>query len=135
MRNGKLYLVLLLWAVIIHVILVGLSFLEVAIYSYLVNPGQDIKVYESHALRSAPYVSIIAGFLIIFLVAMRLIRRNREQQTRTGLLLPVFYIVLDLAMLAGMGTDWQKYYPVLLISFVTKMLAGYLAIVWSRRKN
>ena len=49
--------------------LVLISFAEVAVYSYLINPGQQESVYEAHANDSAPYISGIFGFIIFFLVA------------------------------------------------------------------
>ena len=51
-------------AILTMIILVGISFLEVAIYSYVINPGQDASVYDAHAMDSAPYISAIFGFII-----------------------------------------------------------------------
>ncbi|HEY0047504.1 MAG TPA: hypothetical protein VGB44_12415 [Flavobacterium sp.] len=50
--------------------LVCISFLEVAIYSYLVNTGQPESFYEEHANISAPYISGIFGFIISFLLSV-----------------------------------------------------------------
>jgi hypothetical protein len=49
--------------------LVIISFIEVAVYSYLVNPEQEQSVYETHANSSAPFLSGIFGFIVFFLVA------------------------------------------------------------------
>src|SRR5690606_4982240 len=55
-------------AVLTMITLVMLSFIEVAVYSYLINSGQDESVYEAHANASAPYISAIFGFVIFFLM-------------------------------------------------------------------
>ncbi|MBK8706797.1 MAG: hypothetical protein IPN33_26610 [Saprospiraceae bacterium] len=56
-------------AMLVMITLIVISILEVAVYSYLVNPGHEISVYEAHAEFSAPYVSGIFGFILFFLVA------------------------------------------------------------------
>jgi hypothetical protein len=67
----KKYIILKLigLAILTMITLVIISFLEVAVYSYLINPGQEQSVYEAHAEVSAPYISGIFGFTIFFLVA------------------------------------------------------------------
>lgn len=63
-----LFFKLLGMAFLTMVILVIISFLEVAVYSYLVNPGHEMPVYEAHAQFTAPYISGIFGFIVFFLV-------------------------------------------------------------------
>lgn len=43
-----------------------ISFIEVAVYSYLINPGQAESVFKAHANSSAPYISGIFGFIVFF---------------------------------------------------------------------
>ncbi len=58
----KKYIVLKLigLALLTMITLVIISFLEVAVYSYLINPGQENSVYEAHAEFSAPFVQASA---------------------------------------------------------------------------
>ena len=56
-------------AILTMITLVVISFLEVAVYSYLINPGQQQNVYEAHANNSAPYISGIFGIIVFFFVA------------------------------------------------------------------
>ena len=67
----KKYVVLKLigLAILAMITLVIISILEVTLYSYVVNPGQDVSVYEEHAKFSAPFISGIFGFIIFFLVS------------------------------------------------------------------
>lgn len=67
----KKYIVLKLigLAMLAMISLVVISIIEVAFYSYAVNPGQEAKVYETHANFSAPFISGIFGFIIFFFIA------------------------------------------------------------------
>ena len=56
-------------AVLAMITLVIISILEVTLYSYVINPGQEISVYEEHAQFSAPFISGIFGFIVFFLIA------------------------------------------------------------------
>ena len=55
-------------AILTMITLVSISILEVVVYSYVVNPGQAVSVYETHAKFSAPFISGIFGLIIFFLI-------------------------------------------------------------------
>jgi hypothetical protein len=55
---------------------IAAAFGWVAIYSYLINPGQPMATYQAHAAVSGPWVSILAG-APIFYAASRWIARTR----------------------------------------------------------
>lgn len=38
----------------------------VAIYSYLINPGQDLVYYQNHAQLASPIVSVVVGMPYLF---------------------------------------------------------------------
>ena len=123
------WLWLFVWALVLHVVLIGLSFLEVFIYSVLIEPGKDQAFYEAHAAQSAPYVAIIAGFVLTFLIA-RLMTKNRTQdRILIGIMLAVAYMVMDVFLLIAVKVDWGEHMGIFLISFATKILAGYLGSI------
>jgi hypothetical protein len=96
--------------------------LWVAIYSYVLNPGQPMTVYEQHAQASGPWVSIIAGFPI-FYAASRWIARSLP----TALALFGVFLALDVLLLllidarAAIAILW-----LIGLSCATKLLACYL---------
>lgn len=98
------------------------SVLWVAFYSYLLNPGQPMTVYEQHAQVSGPWVSIIAGFPI-FYAASRWIARSLP----TALALFGVFLALDVLLTVLMG-GWSAIAVLLLtgLSYATKLLACYL---------
>ncbi len=53
-------------AIIAEAVLIGSAFGWVAIYSYAINPGQQLAVYEQHAVSSGPWVSIVMGVPIFY---------------------------------------------------------------------
>jgi hypothetical protein len=114
-------------AILIHVILIALSFLEVFIYSTLINPGQTKVFYEGHATKTAPYVATIAGFILMYLFVVRLSRKKETNPFLIGLALPIIYIVIDFILLAVTIPDWTKQLNIPLISNFIKFLAGIIA--------
>ena len=106
-------------AVIAEISRIAAAFGWVAIYSYLINPGQPMATYEAHAQASGPWVSIIAG-APIFYAASRWIARSRP----TALALFVILIVIDGALLVGMMESWTAAAVVLIgLSYLTKLCA------------
>src|SRR5688572_6381433 len=95
-------------AILTMIILVGISFLEVAIYSYVINPGQDASVYDAHAMDSAPYISAIFGFIIFFLVARYWKKKGYQNVLQLVILFPLIYVLLDIVVLSLAGLeDWS----------------------------
>lgn len=90
-----------------------------AVYSYLIHPGQAVAVYEAHAQVEGPWVSIMAG-APIFYAASRWMARSRV----TAWAMFGLFLVLEVLMLAGMGVAWGELpYLVFGISYVTKFIA------------
>lgn len=101
---------------------IAAAFAWVAIYSYAINPGQPVSVYQQHAQNSGPWVSIVAGFVIFYLVS-RWIARS----VPTALALFAVSLVIDVSLLLYLSTSVD---PVLFAlagaSYATKLLACYL---------
>lgn len=107
--------------------LVIISILEVAVYSYLVNPGHDISVYEAHANYSAPYVSGIFGFLIFFMIIRYWKKKKHENLSRLVFLFPLTYVLLDIVILLLAGTvDWSSFIIIFILADGAKVLGSYL---------
>jgi hypothetical protein len=106
-------------ALIAEVAQIAAAFGWVAIYSYLINPGQPIATYQAHAQASGVWVSIIAG-APIFWAASRWIARTRP----TALALYGIFAVIDSAMLVAMMESWTGAPFVLIgLSYLTKLVA------------
>ena len=104
-------------ALVAEITQIAAAFGWVAIYSYLINPGQPMATYQAHAQASGPWVSILAGAPIFF-AASRWIARSRS----TALALFAVFLVIDGALLMGMTENWADA-PIVLIglSYLTKL--------------
>jgi hypothetical protein len=104
-------------ALIAEITQIAAAFGWVAIYSYLINPGQPMATYQAHAQASGPWVSIIAG-APIFYAASRWIARSRS----TALALFGIFLTIDVALLVGMTESWIGVPFVLFgLSYLTKL--------------
>lgn len=108
------------------VVLVAISFLEVAIYSYLINPGQDIKVYDAHAELTAPYISGIFGFIVFFMVARFWTKKHYENVSKLVLLFPLVYILFDVLIITLAGVKWSDFFLIFALANSAKALGCYL---------
>ena len=113
-------------AILAMITLVIISFLEVAVYSYLINPGQETAVYDAHAESSAPYISGILGFIIFFLVARYWKKKNYPDLTKLVVLFPLTYVVLDIIIITAAGVRWADFFLIFLIANGAKFLGSLL---------
>jgi len=113
-------------AMLTMITLVFISFLEVAVYSYLINPGQDAAVYDAHALSSAPYISGIFGFIIFFLVVRYWKKKKYPNLTTLVFLFPLIYVLLDLIIVTAAGVRWAEFLIIFLIANGAKFLGSFL---------
>jgi len=130
-QNKKIpWLKLILWgAIIIHIILISLSFLEVAIYSMVIKPGKGESFYMEHAQITAPYISIIFGIPLFYFVAKFLSKNKRTIRKKIGVWLALIYIITDLVILFFSNVNWGEMYFVFIISYATKFVSSYIGAI------
>lgn len=106
---------------------VGISYLWVAFYSLLIEPGHDAAYYQAYAQVAAPYTSIVAGIPLVYLFGRWVARwGQRESPMRNALALWAIYLGLDLVVMVGIGS-LARLAPLVVASFATKGLAAYAA--------
>ncbi|MEO1030961.1 MAG: hypothetical protein AAFX55_06135 [Bacteroidota bacterium] len=123
-NNLSLWIKLFGWSILCHIILVAISFIEVFIYSIIINPGQEEAVYSEHATKSAPIIAVVFGIILFFYLARILAKKRPEKRLLIALALPFFYVIIDLMILIPMDVDWGNHYLVFILSFGTKLLAA-----------
>lgn len=119
-------------SILTMIILVLISFLEVAVYSYLINPGQVESVYDAHANTSAPYISGIFGFIVFFLVARYWTKKEYPNAFKLVILFPLTYFLLDLVLLTAAGVKWSDFVLIFAIANAAKFLGSFLGYQLSR---
>jgi hypothetical protein len=107
-------------ALIAEIATIAAAFGWVAIYSYVIDPGQPVATYQAHAQASGPWVSLFAG-APIFYAASRWIARSQP----TALALFAIFFVIDGALLVGMVEDWTSMptstFILIGLNFLTKL--------------
>ncbi len=125
----KLFLV----AIVYMAINVAVSFLVVAIYSYLIHTGEAAEFYQAFAERSAPYSSIFAGMPLLFLLCWWFTRGYHWAfAIKSTLGIWLIYFLIDLAVLLYVGMT-SRIAIFLLISAVTKLIAAWYGAKWGSR--
>ena len=121
-------------ALLILVINVAISFLYVAIYSYMINPGHPDQYYQAYAQLAAPYSSIIAGMPLFFFVC-RWVAAKWEPALRVqaAVLIWLVYALIDVTVLAMAGFTLQLAL-LSLVSLATKLGAAYLGGILASRR-
>ena len=124
----KQYIVLKLigLAILTMITLVIISILEVAFYSYVINPGQDVSVYDAHAESSAPYISGIFGFTIFFLIARYWKKKEYHNASKLIFLFPLTYLLIDIVIISLAGVKWSDYILIFILANGAKFLGSYL---------
>jgi hypothetical protein len=127
MKQNKFWLKLIGAAFLLHIVLILVSILEVAIYSYLIVPGKDKAFYKSHAEISGPWISGIFGSLFIFLIVRRFIKKNNGHCLTYTLAFPFIYIIMDILMLLPFQINCKEHLPVFLIANGVKIISSLMA--------
>jgi hypothetical protein len=107
-------------AALAEVSVIAASILWVAIYSYIINPGQPVATYNTYAQASAPWVSIVAGIPVFYLIS-RYIARSLP----TAIALFAIILVVDAAILVGSTPLSQLPFGPMALSYLTKSVASY----------
>lgn len=121
------------WALLIHIILIAISFLEVFIYS-LFKPGQEESFYQEHAQLTAPYVSLIFGFFLFFFVLRMFARKRFDQRIAIALGLPIVYTITDFIIVQWAGVNWSEHLLIFMVSAFFKLLGALLG-AWSVKRT
>lgn len=106
--------------------LVLISFVEVAIYSYLIHPGETASFYDAHAELTAPYISGIFGFIAFFLVSRYWKKKQYENAFALSLYFPLTYVLLDIVLITAMAADqWGSFWLIFLVANAAKFAGSY----------
>lgn len=110
------------------IVLVSLSFLEVAVYSMLINTGQDPGFYEAHAQLTAPWVSGIGGFIVFFLVVRYWSKKSFHKVGQLAALYPTTYLLIDLVIiLTAADVEWGSFIFIFISANGAKYMGSLLA--------
>jgi hypothetical protein len=106
------------------VVQIAAAFAWVAIYSYALHPGESLAFYQQYALIASPWVSIILGFPVFYLVCRWIGSRSPSRAWPTAMGLFGIYLVIDVPILFfGSNPTMALWLPP--ISYALKFLGCY----------
>ena len=81
-----------------QVTLIALSILTVAVYSYAIRTGETQEFYNAFAQASGPWVSLMAGGPVFFLIARWIRRRSPGAAFGTAMAMSGLYLAIEFAI-------------------------------------
>ena len=112
-----------------EITLIALSILCVAVYSYAIHTGETPEFYSEFAKRSGPWVSLIAGGPVFFLIARWIRRRAPAAALGTAMAMSGLYLVIEVAILLLWPSDsgaTLAILPFVIGGFAVKVIGAWL---------
>lgn len=120
-------------ALLLMLLNVAASFVVMAVYGYLIDPGHEPEYYQAAAERIAPWSSVFAGALLFFGAAWLFgARKPARPAVAFALTFALIYTLIDLAIIAAAGAFASIGYIVAL-SIGAKFAAAFLGARMVRR--
>jgi hypothetical protein len=112
--------------------LVSAAFAWVALYSHLIRPGEPIEFYRHYALGASPWVSLLVGIPVFYLVCRWIRARIPANALATATGLFGLYLLLEAPFVLLNDNPLMPYWlpPA---GWAAKGLASYLGAMPSRR--
>ncbi len=112
-------------AVGLEVVMVISAFAWVAIYSYLIHPGEEPAYYENYAQFASPFVSVVLGIPFWFLACRRAGRKAGTRAVAMCVWAWFILFIIDMPLIfLAKPTDYN--WSMVAISHSTKLLSAYL---------
>ena len=112
-------------ALVAEVVLIASAVAWVAIYSHLLHPGESLAFYQRYATSASPWVSVVMGVPVFYLISRWIGSRSPAKAFSTAMALFGFYLLLDLP-LTLLGGDNPTITPLFIAAnYGVKFLACY----------
>ena len=112
--------------VLAQITLIALSIICVAVYSYAIHTGETQEFYNAFARVSGPWVSLIAGGPVFFLIARWIRRRAPSAAFETAMAMAGLYLAIEIAVLLLWPGDTSGAIPFMIGGFVLKVAGAWL---------
>ena len=105
---------------------IAATFAWVALYSYLVHPGETPAFYQRYAQEAGPWVSLLAGTPIFYLVCRWIGSRNPARAWPTAMALFGLFVLVDFALILAATSLSPRILGFVAASYLLKLLACHL---------
>ena len=106
--------------------LIALSIICVAVYSYAIHTGETPEFYGAFAKVSGPWVSLIAGGPVFFLIARWIRGRAQSTAFATAMAMAGLYLSIEITVLLLWPGDSTATIPFVIGGFVLKVAGAWL---------
>lgn len=106
--------------------LIALSVVCVAVYSYAIHTGETPEFYGAFAKVSGPWVSLVAGGPVFFLIARWIRRRAGSAALATAMAMFCLYLAIEISILLLWSGDSNATLPFLIGGFALKAAGAWL---------
>ena len=117
-----------------EVSLIAAAFAWVFLYSYLVHPGETPAFYQRYAQVASPWVSLVAGTPIFYLICRWIGSRAPARAWPTAMALFGLFALVDLAIVFSAGIPPPRILWFVAASWVLKLLACHFGSLSAARK-
>ena len=114
---------------------IAAAFAWVAFYSYVVHPGETPAFYQRYAQVAGPWVSLLAGTPIFYLVCRWIGSRDPSRAWPTAMALFGLFVLLDGALMLAAGTPPPRIIGFVAASYLLKLVACHLGARSAARRE
>ena len=115
-------------ALLAQVTLIIISIICVAVYSYAIHTGETQEFYNAFARASGPWVSLITGGPVFFLIARWIRRRAPSAALGTAMAQAGLYLAIEVTVLLLWPGDTTGALPFMIGGFVLKLAGAWLGV-------
>jgi hypothetical protein len=109
-----------------QITMIVISIICVAVYSYAIHTGETQEFYSEFARASGPWVSLITGGPVFFLIARWIRRRAPSAAFGTAMAMAGSYFLIEIAVLLSWPTDATAALPFMIGAFIPKVAGAWL---------
>jgi hypothetical protein len=111
--------------IIAEVAMIALSVLCVAVYSYTIHTGESQEFYNAFAQASGPWVSLITGGPVFYLIARWIRRRAPMAAPRTAMAMCGLYLAIEVAVILAWPGDTSGVLPFMIGGMAVKVAGAW----------
>lgn len=112
-------------ALAIMIVNMAISYLAVAVYSYLINPGHDTAFYEEAAESIILWSAVLAGLVLFFIAGYIFAKRRPDRNAvKFGVFIWGGYFLIEIVSITAVGIDADDLLPmfgIVSLSLITKL--------------
>ncbi|MBC7894918.1 MAG: hypothetical protein H7066_05875 [Cytophagaceae bacterium] len=113
-------------ALLAQITMIVISVICVAVYSYTIHTGETQEFYNAFASASGPWISLIVGGPVFFLIARWIRRRAPSAALGTAMAHAGIYLAIEVIVLLLWQGDTSGALPFMIGGFLPKLVGAWL---------